>query len=144
MSRQEKITYIIIGGLILILFFLVGKKPVNVIEVTEENQPVEGPIYLNYNYPETNLPSFIPLPGGSPKIIEPEGCSGKPQCGCASQNMFSSNQKLVDSFNEKLGKLADVYIENVVGSLPNWFGQYLNNTTGAALSWSSQSTLQSV
>jgi len=140
MTRQEKITYTVIGIIILILLFFAFRKP-SIAAVLEDGGQEIGPNYLTYNYSDTILPLVDTSNIYTPSQSNPQG--QYPTCGCnGTDNFFASDKELTDYFNKSLEGLADTYINNVVGSLPDWFGQYINNTTGAALSWASQKGLQ--
>lgn len=145
MERREKITYTVIGIIVLILLFMAFRKPKLVAAIENATgAPDTGPYYLTYNYPQTNLPTVNSAGATVPSQTDPN--SGMPTCGCMSvaQSFFGSSKELTDYFNKSLENLADTYMESVVGNLPKWFGQYINNTTGAALSWASQQGLQSI
>lgn len=144
MTRKEKITYTIIGIIVLILLWLAfhKRRPIEVI-VENAKAPDTGPYYLTYNYPTNQLPLVNTDTGVLASQSDP--AAALPTCGCNSSSaFFKSSRDLTDYFNKQLTGLADAYMENVVGTLPDWFGQYINNTTGASLSWASQRGLQSI
>ena len=141
MTKDEKTTYLVVGIIILILLFLAFRKKSLAVVLQDGGQEI-GPNYLTYNRSDTVLLGVNTSGGYVASQSDPN--ANRPTCGCLniSQSFFASNKELTDYFNKSLEGLADAYVKNVVGSLPNWFGQYINNTTGAALSWASQRGLQ--
>jgi Domain of unknown function (DUF1970). len=140
MTRKEKITYSVIGiiiVLLLLLWYFKARTPVIISDVNKD-APNVGPYYLSYNYPQGNLPTVDT--SGETVGSQSNSDSNVPTCGCNSiaESFFASSRELTDYFNKQLEGLADTYVANVISTLPDWFGNYLNNTSGAALSNASQ------
>lgn len=92
-----------------------------------------GSEYYIYNYPQVEGPQASDMPLGNPSQTTNNAL---PTCGCAggSGGEFPSVAKFADYLQSNLTGFVKNYEDNVLSTVPSWFGQYLNNSSGNALS----------
>lgn len=134
MNKEEiiEIGMIAVGGLALYLVLSRGKSSPPQEIIAPPSTPVAGPEYIAYNYspPHDN----VNLPIVSAATQQSASSSPGPCCLSSQSSMlnFSSPNSFSTYLSSQFKDLEQQYQANLMSSMPDFFSQYLNNSTGAA------------
>lgn len=95
-----------------------------------------GSEYYIYNYPQIEGPPSGNINPANSAVVSQTTGGPLPTCGCAggTQGEFPSVTRFANYLSDQLSGFVQSYQDNVLSTVPDWFGQYINNSTGAALS----------
>jgi hypothetical protein len=150
-SKKEalEIGLLALGGLaIFALLAKTGAPQPTIVANASGNAPIApgrayGAEYYLYNYPQVEGPpgADMGIAGANGVGVVPSSTTGGglPTCGCTgvSQGEFGTLGRLTSFFETTLEGIASGYKDNVLSVVPDFFRQYINNSTGAALSQNS-------
>lgn len=131
MNREEIIEIGAIGVGLVALYLVATRGQYQPLpQPVVSSTPAAGPEYIAYNYQPPsgnsmgNLASISPT---SAPTSEPTG-----GCGCAQpqSTTFASPTSFSDFLSSQLSGIEDTYKNNLLSSMPNFFQQYINNSSG--------------